>query len=87
MAMFYGVNQAVPRVANQARTMSAVTKADANLANGLTLGLLVGVPGTANIMDASGTIHSNVPLQQGYNPLSVQQVRTGGTATDIWALY
>ena len=64
-----------------------VTKADANLPDGVTKGLLVGTAGTANLMQFDGTTRANVPLQQGYNPLQVLQVRTGGTATDIWALY
>lgn len=64
-----------------------VTKADADLPGSITRGLLVGTAGTANLMQPDGTIRTNVPLQQGYNPLQVRQVRTGGTATDIWALY
>ena len=38
-------------------------------------------------MDVTGAILADVPLMQGYNPLKVLQVRTGGTADDIWALY
>lgn len=64
-----------------------VTKADADLTNGVTRGLLVGTAGTANIQDAYGNTRASVPLQQGYNPLRCKQVRTGGTASDIWALY
>lgn len=64
-----------------------VTKADADLAGGVCRALLVGTPGTANLQDAAGTTTSNVPLQQGYNPLRCKQVRTSGTADDIWALY
>jgi hypothetical protein len=64
-----------------------VTKADSDLANGLCRGLLVGTAGTANLMQLNGSIQANVPLQQGYNPLAVKQVRTGGTADNIWALY
>jgi hypothetical protein len=65
-----------------------VTKADAALPDGTCRGLLVGTAGTANLMEQDGvTIRTNVPLQQGYNPLVCEQVRTGGTAADIWALY
>lgn len=64
-----------------------VTKADADLPNGLARGLLVGIAGTANLMDASGAIRTAVPLIEGFNPLTVFQVRVGGTADDIWALY
>lgn len=63
------------------------TKADADMADGVCRALLVGAAGTANLMDAAGNIRANVPLQAGYNPLSCRQVRTGGTASDIWALY
>lgn len=63
------------------------TKADADLPDGVAKGLLVGTAGTANLMDGTGTIRTSVPLQAGYNPLIVRQVRTGGTAADIWALY
>lgn len=64
-----------------------VTKADADLPDGICRGLLVGAAGTANLAQPDGTVRSNVPLQAGYNSLSAKQVRTGGTATDIWALY
>lgn len=63
------------------------TKADANLVDGACRALLVGTAGTANLMDAAGNILTDVPLQVGYNPLAVKQVRTGGTADNIWLLY
>lgn len=85
--LFYGSGDSAPRVSNQARRIVAVTKADSDLTSGVTLGLLVGTAGTANLMDAAGNTLANVPLQPGYNPLCVRQVRTGGTAADIWALY
>lgn len=64
-----------------------VVKADADLPDGVCRGLLVGTAGTANLQGIDGVTRANVPLQQGYNPLVVKQVRTGGTANDIWALY
>lgn len=64
-----------------------VTKANANLPDGPCRALLVGTAGTANLMDATGEILANVPLQVGYNPIQVLQVRTSGDADDIWALY
>lgn len=70
-----------------AKRFEPVTKADADLAGGPCDALLVGTAGTANLMDADGNVRANVPLQQGYNPLSCKQVRAGGTASDIWALY
>ncbi|WP_296596469.1 hypothetical protein [Phenylobacterium sp.] len=65
----------------------AVTKASTPLPGGTCRGLLVGTAGTANVTDADGNASDSVPLQAGYNPLQLTHVRTGGTATDIWALY
>jgi hypothetical protein len=76
------VRQVVP-----ASKFPPVTKADADLPDGVCRALLVGIPGTANLMDAEGNIRADVPLQLGYNPLAVKQVRTGGSASNIWALY
>ncbi len=78
----YGDPSAAP-----ADAYAPVTKANADLPGGVCRGLLVGSPGTANLQEVDGTIRANVPLQQGYNPLVCKQVRTGGTADDIWALY
>ena len=64
-----------------------VTKANAALPDGPCRTLLVGTAGTANIVDGAGVTRTNVPLQAGYNPIVCQQVRTGGTADNIWALY
>lgn len=49
-------------------------------------GLLVGTAGTANIVTAKGNLRSSVPLQVGWNPLRCIQIKTGGTASDIWAV-
>ena len=67
--------------------VAAVTKADSALTNGVCYALWVGTAGTANLMDEYGTTLTNFPLLAGYNPVRCQQVRTGGTAADIWALY
>lgn len=63
-----------------------LTKANTNI-DGPPFALLVGTAGTANIMDRAGQVCADVPLQKGYNPISILQLRTGGTADDIWALY
>ncbi len=68
-------------------TYVPVTKADAALPNGLCLSLVCGSGGTVNLMDEGGQIRTNFPLQTGYNPIRALQVRTGGTATDIWAMF
>jgi hypothetical protein len=64
-----------------------VTKADSDLPSGVCRTLLVGVAGTAKLMELDGTVRNNVPLQAGYNPLVVKQVMLGGTADNIWAVY
>ena len=66
--------------------MEKITKGTA-FTLGTCRGLLVGTAGTCNLTDGSGTQRTNVPLQQGYNPLIVQSIEAGGTADDIWALY
>lgn len=70
-----------------AKALFAVTKANADLPNGPCRALLCGSAGTVNLLDYSGNLCSDYPLQAGYNPISVKQVRTGGTASGIWALY
>jgi hypothetical protein len=82
-------NQRYPKsgFAGVATTIAAVVKANTDLPDGVTKGLACGTSGTVNLVDASGNDIVGFPLQQGYNPLSVIQVKTGGTATDIWALY
>lgn len=67
--------------------IALVTKANADLPYGSCRALLVGTAGTANIVDLMGHEHSNVPLQQGYNPIGAQRIKTGGSADNIWALY
>lgn len=62
-------------------------KADGDLALGACRGLCVGTAGTANLKSADGDDAPNFPLQVGYNPVSVIQVKIGGTADDIWLLY
>jgi hypothetical protein len=49
-------------------------------------GLLVGTAGTATLVMSTGATRTTVPLQVGFNPLQVIQVKNAGTASDIWAL-
>ena len=64
-----------------------VSKANVDLPDGVARALWVGTAGTANLQDASGVIRANVPLLQGLFPFPVKQVREGGLASDIWAVY
>lgn len=64
-----------------------VTKADADLPDGVCRSLWVGTAGTANLRTAEGDDAADFPLLQGPNPFSCKQVQTGGDADDIWAVY
>jgi hypothetical protein len=81
----YGVVTDTPD--SSAKAIVPVVPADADLPGGICRGLLIGTAGTGNLVDGAGNTITAVPLQQGYNPIQVRQVRTGGTADDIWALY
>jgi hypothetical protein len=77
-----------PGAAGPAVAIKAVTKSDTlDLPDGACRALLVGTAGTATVIDAEGNTATSIPLQQGYNPLSVTRVKAGGTADNIWALY
>jgi hypothetical protein len=77
-----------PGATGPAVAVKPVTKSDTiDLADGACRALLVGTAGSATLIDADGNTSANVPLQQGYNPISVTRVKTGGTADNIWALY
>lgn len=70
-----------------AGTLVKITKSDTvDIGGGPCRGLLVGTSGTATLIMADGATVSSVPLQQGYNPLQVKRVKSGGTSDDIWAL-
>lgn len=60
---------------------------DDDLPEGVCRALLVGTAGSANLLDASGAERTAVPLQQGFNPIGVKRVKTGGSAANLWALY
>ena len=71
-----------------AATIRPIVKSDTiDLPNGVCRAVLVGTPGSANLMDASGNVLTGLPLQQGYNPIGVLRIMTGGTADNMWALY
>lgn len=68
-------------------SLKAVTKADAtDLPDGISRGLYLGTAGTLNIVTAAGD-ECLITLPIGYFPVAVKQVETGGTATEIWAVY
>ena len=49
--------------------------------------LLIGSGGTLNIFDATSVAGVAVPFPTGQTDLSIQEVRSGGTAASIWAIY
>jgi hypothetical protein len=69
------------------RLVPVTSDDEADLPDGVCRALLVETAGSANLIDASGADRTGVPLQQGYNPIGVQRVKTGGGASGIWALY
>lgn len=66
-----------------------VTKVDGPLPDGPCRGLIVGAggAGTVNIRDGSGALRTGFPVFEGINPVVCQEVRSGGTASGIWAGY
>ena len=64
-----------------------VTKADADLPDGTCRALRVETAGTLNLTTKEGVERDGVPVFAGDNPLICSQVRLGGTADGIWALY
>jgi hypothetical protein len=75
-------------LSSPAHSLVKVTKSDTlDIASSACRALLVGTPGSATLVDASGMEQIGVPLQQGFNPIMARRVKTGGTADNIWALY
>lgn len=70
-----------------ARLVPITPDDETDLPDGVCRALLVGTAGAANLIDASGGEHTGVPLQQGFNPIGVRRVKTGGSAANLWALY
>ncbi len=65
----------------------AVTASDTTVF-AATRGLLVGTAGAATVKTVEGSTATTIPLQAGFNPISVTQVfSTGLTAANIWRLY
>lgn len=70
-----------------ARMVPITPSDDEDLPEGVCRALLVGTAGSANLLDATGAERTGVPLQQGFNPIGVRRVKTGGSAANLWALY
>lgn len=63
------------------------TKVNTNIAGGPPRAICVGTAGTLNFIDTNGNVSTAYPAQAGYNPIRPAQIKTGGTADDIWLLY
>lgn len=74
------------RALSSAHKVRAVTPGGGSLPEGVCRALLVNVAGTATIIDASDAQVTDVPLQQGYNPLRVKAV-LAFTGSGLFALY
>jgi hypothetical protein len=68
-----------------------VTKADSDLPAGTCKAILIGTSGTLNVqmrgIDGVPVIRSSLPLEAGVYPFQCIQIRTGGTADNIHAIY
>lgn len=64
----------------------ALSQASTPIATGIPRALLCGTAGTFTGKDAMGNTITSLPLQAGYNPISVS-VWSGGTAANVWGLY
>jgi hypothetical protein len=80
-------SQATGLIGPAAQIRPIVKSDTVDLPNGVCRAVLVGTPGTANLKDSAGNTLTGIPLQQGYNPIGVLRVMTGGTADNLWALY
>ncbi|WP_141688511.1 hypothetical protein [Bradyrhizobium paxllaeri] len=76
----------MPRIAVDSGPSGKLVKVTSGQTFARCRALLVGTAGTGTLVDATGTTLTDVPLQQGYNPLEVTKV-TFGTVNDVWALY
>ncbi len=54
---------------------------------GIARAIWVGSAGTGNLITANDTLLTDFPLKEGILPMQVKAILTGGTATDLWALF
>ena len=68
-----------------------VTKADAPLPDGTCKAILIGTAGDINIttigIDGVNVERNSVPVEVGLYPIQCVEIRTGGTADNIHAIY
>lgn len=64
-----------------------VTPSNDALAGGRCRAILATVAGTVNITTAAGVERNAVPINVGVNPIAATHIRSGGTATGLFAGY
>lgn len=70
--------------------IAAITPSDTeDLPDGRCYALLSDIDGLVNVIDSAGNTISNLPMQAGYNPISVSRIKTGGdvASMNLFALY
>lgn len=73
---------------NQAGTVGKIVAIVAGTPFAPCRGILCGTAGAATVTCESGDVAALIPLQQGYNPISITNVAAAGlTASNLWALY
>jgi hypothetical protein len=78
--------ETMPRIAVDSGPSGKIVKVTSGANIPLCRALLVGTAGTGTLIDGAGATATDVPLQQGYNPIRCTKV-TFGTVNDVWALY
>lgn len=69
------------------RILKITPNDDADLPGGVCRGIWSGTSGTVNFVDFTGAPVEDFPIFPGFNPIVVQRVLAGGTATNLWAMY
>jgi hypothetical protein len=64
----------------------AITKSDTTILDEMKA-IWCGTAGTANLVTRADQTLTDFPLVKGLNQIKVKQVKTGGGASDLWALY
>lgn len=83
----YRDRSGIQDAAAPAQAVVAVTPAASDLPDGPCRALWVGTAGTINGIDALGNTVTGFPALAGLVPVGFKRVATGGTASDIWAIY
>lgn len=77
-----------PQAGAPAVNVALITPSDTvDLPGGLCRFIQVGGAGLINFIDADGTTVTGFPVVAGRNDVMVKRLKTGGTATNVWAAY